>query len=69
MISYFFTLIQGFHQGCPLSMLLCIIVAKILAIFIDVDTSIKDIINHEIKMIIFTNDITIFFRDVSCFTK
>ena len=41
LLSKSFTLIQGFHQGCPLSVLLCVIAAEVLAIFIDVDTRIK----------------------------
>ena len=36
LLSESFTLFQGFHQGCPLSMLLCIVVAEVLAIFIKV---------------------------------
>ena len=46
------TLIQGFNQGCPLSLLLCIIVTEVLAISIDADTKIKGIQigDHEIKI-------------------
>ena len=53
-----FTLIQGFHRGCPLSMLLCIIAAKVLAVFIDADTRIKGIQigDHEIKIVNFADD-------------
>ena len=43
LLSKSFTFIQGFHQGCPLSVLLCITVAEVLAIFIDADTRIKGI--------------------------
>ena len=43
LISDPFTLVQGFHQSCPLSMLLCIIVAEVLAIFIDANTRMKGI--------------------------
>ena len=42
LISNYFTLIQGFHQGCPLSMLLCIILAEVLAIFIDTNQRYTD---------------------------
>ena len=52
-------------------MLLCIIVAEVLAIFIDADTRIKGIQigDHEIKIVNFADDTTIFLRDFSCFTK
>ena len=43
LLSESFTFIQGFHQGCPLSVLLYIIVADVLAIFIDANTRIKGI--------------------------
>ena len=71
LLSDSFTLIQGFHQGCPLSMLLWIIVAEVLAIFIDADTRIKGIQigDHEIKIVNFAYDTTIFLRDFSCLTK
>ena len=71
MISYSFTLIQGFHQRCPLLMNLRIIVAEILTIFVDADTRIKgmQIRGHEIKMVIFADDATICLRDFSCLTK
>ena len=36
-----FTLVQGFRQGCLLSMLLCNIADEVPAIFIDADTRIK----------------------------
>ena len=52
-------------------MLLCIIVAEVLAIFIDADTRIKGIQigDHEIKIVNFADDTTIFLRDFSCLTK
>ena len=61
-LSESFTFIQGFHQGCPLSVLLCIIMAEVLAIFIDGNMRIKDIQvgDHEIKIINFADDTTIF---------
>ena len=60
-LSDYFTIIQGFRQGCTLSMLISIIVAEVLAIFNDTDTRIKGIQigNHEIKKVIFADDITI----------
>ena len=62
LLSESFTLIQGFHKGCPRSMLLCIIVAEVLAIFIDGDTRIKGIQigDQEIKVVNFVDDTTIF---------
>ena len=71
LLSDSFALIQEFHQGCPLSMLLWIIVAEVLAIFIDADTRIKGIQigDHEIKIVNFAYDTTIFLRDFSCLTK
>ena len=71
LLSGSFILIQGFHQDCPLSMLLWIIVADVLAIFIDVDTRIKgiQIWDHEIKIVNFAYDTTIFLQDFSCLTK
>ena len=67
LLSNYFTLIQGFHQGCPLSMLLCIILAEVLAIFIDADTRIQGIQmgDHEIKTVNFADDTTIFLRHFS----
>ena len=45
--------------------------AELLAIFIDADTRIKDIQigDHEIKIVNFAYDTTIFLRDFSCLTK
>ena len=45
--------------------------AEVLAIFIDADTRIKGIQigDHEIKIVNFADDTTIFLRDFSCFTK
>ena len=62
---------RGVRQGCPLSMLLCIIVAEVLAIFIIVDTSVKgmQIGTHEIKIISFADDTIIFLRDIDCLTR
>ena len=66
-----FTLIQGFHQGCPLSMLLCIIAAEILAVFIDANATIKGIQigDHEIKILNFDDNTTIFLRDLAALQK
>ena len=52
-------------------MLLWVIATEVLAIFIDADTRIKDIQigDHEIKIVNFANDTTIFLWDFSCLTK
>ena len=52
-------------------MLLCIIVAEVLAIFTDVDTRIKDIQikDHEINILNFADDTTPFLPDFSWITK
>ena len=70
-LSETFTLIQGFPHGYPLSILLCIIVAKILAILNDADTRIKNmnIEDHENKTVNFDDDTTIFLREFTCRTK
>ena len=52
--------------GCQLSMLLYITVAEVLAIFIDVEYKIGD---HEIEIVNFADDTTIFLRDVNCLAK
>ena len=56
-----FTLTRGVCQGYPLSMLLYIIVAEVLAIFIDADTRSKGIQigDHEMKIL----------RDINCLTR
>ena len=52
-------------------MLLCIIVAKVLAIFIYEDTRIKgmQIGDHKIKIVNFADDTTIFLRDFTALPK
>ena len=67
LLSDSFALIQEFHQGCPHSMLLWIIVAEVLAVFIDANTKIKGIQigDHEIKIVNFAYDTTIFLRHYS----
>ena len=61
------TLMQRLCQGCPLSMLLYIIVTEVLVNFIDVDKRIKgmQIGDHDIKTVNFTDDTIIFLRDVT----
>ena len=62
LLSEPFTLKRGVHQGCPLSVLLYIIAAEILANFIIVNKRIKgtQIGNQEIKVVNFADDTTIF---------
>ena len=62
LLSEYFTLIQGFHQGRPFSMLLCIIAAEVLTILIDADSRIKGIQigDHEINIINFGDDTNTF---------
>ena len=72
LLSDAFTLMQGVHQGCPLSSLvLYITAAKALANFIDANKRIKgvQIGEHEIKLVRFTDDITIFLRDITYFNR
>ena len=52
-------------------MLWCIIVAEVLGIFIDADTRIKSIQirDHEIKIVIFSDNTTILLKGFICITK
>ena len=56
------------HQVCLLSMLLYIIVIEVLANFINTDKMIKGIKigDHEIKIVNFADDTTIFLWDITC---
>ena len=65
------TLMQGVRQGCPLSMVLHITVAYVFANFIDTDKRIKGIQigDHEIKLVNFTDEITIFLADITCLNR
>ena len=66
-----FTLMQGVRQGCPLSSVLYIKAAEVLANFIDADKRIKgvQIGDHEIKLVNFADDITIFIGDIICLNR
>ena len=59
------------RQGCLLSMLLYNIVAEVLANFINGDKRIKGIQigDHEIKIVTFTDNTTIFVRDITCLNR
>ena len=62
LLSDSFTLTQGVHQGCPLSMVLY---------FIDADKRIKriQIGDHEIKLINFADEITFFLAGITCINR
>ena len=71
LLSDSFTLMQRARQGCPLSSVLYIRAAEVLASFIDADKRIKgvQIGDHEIKLANFADDITIFLGDITCLNK
>ena len=66
-----FTLMKGVHQGCPLSLVLYVMAAEVLANFIDADKRMKgvQIGDHEMKLVNFADDITIFLGDIICFNR
>ena len=63
-----FTLTQKVWQGCLFSMLLYIIVAEVLASLINANKRIKgiEIGDHEIEIVNFADDTTIFLRNITC---
>ena len=69
LLSALFTIMRSVSQGCRLSVLLYII--EVLAIFIIADTIVKgvQIGTHEIKIVNFPDDTTIFLRDIECLTR
>ena len=71
LLSEFFILMQGAHQGCPLSLVLCIMAAEVLANFIDADKRMRQvqIRDHEMKLVNFSDDITIFLGDITFFNR
>ena len=58
LLSHSFKLTQGFHQGCPFSMFYALLWIK--------SIQIED---HEIRIVNFSDDTTLFLRDFSCLTK
>ena len=66
-----FAIMREVCQGLLLSMLLYIIAAEVLARFINVNKRIKgiQIWDHEIKIVNFVDDTTIFLRDTACFNR
>ena len=71
LLSDLFTLTREVCQGCLFSMLLYIIAAEVLANFINANNKIKGIQigDHEIKIVYFADDTTIFLRDVTCLNR
>ena len=59
------------RQGCLLSMLLYNIAAEILANLINADKRIKriQIGDHDIKIVNFADNTTIFLRDITCLNR
>ena len=58
------------HQGCLLSMLLYNTAAEVLANLINADKRIKGIqIDHDIKIVNFADNTTIFLRDITCLNR
>ena len=58
------------HQGCLLSMLLYNTAAEVLANLINADKRIKGIqIEHDIKIVNFADNTTIFLRDITCLNR
>ena len=66
-----FTLMQRVRHGCPLSLVSYIIAGEVLANFIDANKRMKgvQIGDHEIKLVNFADDITIFLGDSTCFNR
>ena len=66
-----FTLTQEVCQECLFSMLLYIIAAEVLVSFINANKRIKGIQigDHEIKIVKFADDTTIFLRDITCLDR
>ena len=69
--SDLFSLMQGVCQGCPLSLVLHIMAAEVLANFIDANKSIKGVQkgNHGIKLVNFAEYITIYVGDITCLNR
>ena len=58
------------HQGCLLSMLLYNTAAEVLANLINADKRIKGMqIDHDIKIVNFADNATIFLRDITCLNR
>ena len=66
-----FALMQGDFQWCPISILFYITVAEVLPNFINADKRIKGILigDLEMKLLNFTDDTTIFLKDITCLNR
>ena len=66
-----FNIMRGVRQGCPLFMLLYIIVAVVLANFIIAEKRVKgvQIGIQEIKIVSFADDTTIFLKGIDCLNR
>ena len=62
---------QGIHHGCPLSLVLYIMAAEVLANLINADKRMKgvQIGDHVMKLANFADDITILLGDITCFNR
>ena len=62
---------QGICQRCPLSLVLSVLAAEVLANSIDADKRIKGIQigDHEIKLVNFADEITFFLADITCLNR
>ena len=71
LLSDSFTLMWEVCQGCLFFMLLYIIAAEVLASFVNSNKRIKGIQigGHEVKIVNFADDTTIFLRDIGCFDR
>ena len=71
LLSDSFTLMQGIHHGCPLSLVLYIMAAEVLANLINADKRMKgvQIGDHVMKLANFADDITILLGDITCFNR
>ena len=64
LISDLITLMRGVRQGCPVSILLYIIAAEVLANFIDTNKRIKGI-----HIVNFVDNTIIFLQDITCLDR
>ena len=77
MVSYLSLLLSSkdftrvVHFQCCDALLYALCITEVLTILIDANSRIKGIqtADHEIKIVNFADDTTIFLRDFSCFTK
>ena len=66
-----FTFMQRVNHGCPLSLVLYIMAAEVLANLINADKRMKgvQIGDHVMKLANFADDITILLGDITCFNR